>query len=60
MGSFLKEYFAVEQMLTLLSADIFHRPERLQPLNWELIARITLLVGDGDVDLNVSLVFDDE
>lgn len=56
----MKEHCAVVQMLTLLSADIFHQPERLQPLNWELIARITLLVGDVDVDLNVPLVFDDE
>jgi hypothetical protein len=47
-------------MLDFLAADIHHRPEQLQPLNWELIARITSLVGDVDIDLNMPLVFDDE
>ncbi|MBU6958954.1 type II toxin-antitoxin system PrlF family antitoxin [Pseudomonas sp. CVAP len=47
-------------MLDFLAADILHRPEQLQSLNWELIARITSLVGDVDVDLNAPLVFDDE
>lgn len=55
----MKEDSAVVQMLTFLSADIFHRPERLQPLSWDWIARITSLVGDVDVDLNVPLAFDD-
>jgi antitoxin PrlF len=56
----LKEDFAVVQMLDFLVADILHRPEQLHPLNWDLIARITTLVGDVDVDLNKPLVFDDE
>lgn len=47
-------------MLNFLAADILHRPEQLQSLNWELIARITMLVGDVDVDLYAPLVFDDE
>jgi antitoxin PrlF len=59
-GEPLKEDSAVAQMLDFLAADIFHRPERLQPLSWELIARITSLVGEVDVDLNALLVFDDE
>ncbi|WP_253912097.1 type II toxin-antitoxin system PrlF family antitoxin [Pseudomonas sp. CVAP len=56
----MKEDNAVVQMLDFLAADILHRPEQLQSLNWELIARITSLVGDVDVDLNAPLVFDDE
>lgn len=59
-GEPLKEDSAVVQMLDFLAADILHRPEQLQPLNWELIAHITSLVGDVDVDLNAPLVFDDE
>lgn len=59
-GEFLKEDNAVIQMLDFLEADILHRPEQLQSLNWESIARITTLVGDVDVDLNAPLVFDDE
>ncbi|MFQ6556012.1 type II toxin-antitoxin system PrlF family antitoxin [Pseudomonas sp. Lb2C1-1] len=45
-----KEDCAVFQMLDFLAADILHRPEQLQSLNWELIARITTLVGDVEVD----------
>ncbi|MCY1456098.1 hypothetical protein D9M71_732960 [compost metagenome] len=56
----MKEDCAVLQMLDFLAADIPHRPEQVQLLNWELIARITSLVGDVDVDLNAPLVFDDE
>lgn len=56
----LKEDCAVIQMLDFLAADILYRPEQLQPLNWELIARITSLDGDVDIDLNEPLVFDDE
>ena len=56
----LEEDCAVVQMLDFLAADSLHRPERLQPLNWELITRITSLVGDVEVDLNVPLVADDE
>ncbi|MHA6130599.1 type II toxin-antitoxin system PrlF family antitoxin [Pseudomonas fluorescens group sp. PF-1] len=59
-GEPLKEDSAVVQMLDFLAADIFHRPERLQLLSWELIARITSLVGDVDVDLNAPLALDDE
>lgn len=59
-GEFLKEDNEVIQMLDLLAADILHRPELLQSLNWELIARITMLVGDVDVDLYAPLMFDDE
>ncbi|MBH3442358.1 type II toxin-antitoxin system PrlF family antitoxin [Pseudomonas moraviensis] len=59
-GEPLKEDSAVVRMLEFLAADILHRLEELQPLNWELIARITSLVGDVDVDLNAPLVFDDE
>jgi hypothetical protein len=47
-------------MLDFLAADILHRPEQLQPLNWELIARITALVAEVVVDLNAPLVFDNE
>ncbi|WP_197678818.1 type II toxin-antitoxin system PrlF family antitoxin [Pseudomonas vancouverensis] len=56
----MKEDCAVIQILDFLADDILHRPEQLQPLNCELIARITSLVGDLDVDLNVPLVVDDE
>ena len=56
----LKEDCAVIQVLDFLAADILYRPEQLQPLNCELIARITSLVGDVDVDLNVPFVVDDE
>ena len=56
----MKEDYAVIQMLNFLAADILHLPEQLQPLNWVLIARITSLAGDVDVDLNAPLVFDDE
>ncbi|WP_268876111.1 type II toxin-antitoxin system PrlF family antitoxin [Pseudomonas jessenii] len=56
----MKEDCAVLQMLDFLAADILHRPEQVQLLNWELIARITSLVGDVDVDLNLPLVVDDE
>lgn len=59
-GEPLKEDSAVVLMLDFLAADIVHRPEQLHPLNWELIARITTLVGDVDLDLNTPLVFDDE
>ena len=59
-GAPLKEDCAVIQMLNFLAADILHRPEQLQPLSCELIARITPLVGDLTVDLNVPLVVDDE
>jgi antitoxin PrlF len=56
----MKEDSAVVQMLDFLAADILHRPEQLEPLNLELIARITALVGNVDVDLNTPLEFDDD
>jgi hypothetical protein len=56
----MKEDSAVVQMLDFLATDILHRPEQLQPLNGEFIARITMLVCDVDVDLNAPLKFDDE
>ncbi|WP_202368182.1 type II toxin-antitoxin system PrlF family antitoxin [Pseudomonas sp. MWU318] len=56
----MKEDNTVIQMLDFLAADIFHRPEQLQPLNGELIARITLLVGDVGVDLNAPFALDNE
>lgn len=47
-GEPLKVDNAVVEMLDFLAADILHRPEQLQPLNWELIARITALVAEVD------------
>lgn len=47
-------------MLDFLAADIHHHPERLRPVSAELVVRITSLVGDLVVDLNETLVVDEE
>ncbi len=48
------------QFLDFLARDIASHPERLQPIDDNLLSRIHSLVGDMDIDLDAPLSADDE
>jgi antitoxin PrlF len=48
------------QFLSFLAQDIASHPERLQAVDVNLVTRINSLVGNIEVDLEVSLSADDE
>ena len=48
------------QFLGFLAREIVNHPERLQPVDSRLAARIQSLVGDIQVDFNAPLSTDDE
>lgn len=48
------------QFLDFLARDIASHPERLQPIDDDLLSRIHSLVGDMDIDLDAPLSADDE
>ncbi|WP_281881584.1 type II toxin-antitoxin system PrlF family antitoxin [Pseudomonas atacamensis] len=53
-------HLSVSQTLGLLAADMDTYPERIQPVDTRLVARIFALVGQADVDLNSPLSAEDE
>ncbi|MGE3298729.1 MAG: type II toxin-antitoxin system PrlF family antitoxin [Porticoccaceae bacterium] len=48
------------QFLSFLARDIASHPERLQAVDADLVQRLHALVGDIEVDLDVSLTADGE
>ena len=50
----------VSRTLELLAADMDAHPERMLPVEMNLVARIFGLVGQVDVDLNSPLSAEDE
>jgi antitoxin PrlF len=48
------------QFLDFLARDIASHPERLRPIDDNLLSRIHSLVGDMDIDLDAPLSADDE
>lgn len=50
----------LEQFLGFLACDIAAHPERLQVMGADLIARVQMLVGNVEVDLDAPLSADDE
>ncbi|MBU4629256.1 hypothetical protein HRJ41_17395 [Pseudomonas sp. BF61] len=53
-------HLSVSRTLELLAADMYARPELIQPLDTRLVDRIIALVGQVDVDLNSPLSAEDE
>lgn len=53
-------YLSVSKTLELLAADMDAHPERMLPVEMNLLARIFALVGQVDVDLNSPLSAKDE
>lgn len=51
----MKAHPSVSRTLKQLAADMYAYPERIQPVDTRLVARITSLVGQMDVDLNSPL-----
>jgi antitoxin PrlF len=56
----MKAHLSVSRTLKLLAADIDAYPERMLPVEMNLVARIFALVGQVDVDLNSPLSAEDE
>ncbi|WP_224790388.1 type II toxin-antitoxin system PrlF family antitoxin [Pseudomonas fluorescens] len=56
----MEAHLSVSRTLGLLAADMDTHPERIQPVDTRLIARIISLVGQVDVDLNSTLSPEDE
>lgn len=48
------------QFLDFLARDIANHPERLKPIDADLVQHIRSLVGSTEVDLNSPLMTDDE
>ena len=53
-------HLSVSRTLELLAADMDAHPERMLPVEMNLVARISALVGQVDVDLNSPLSAEDE
>lgn len=53
-------HLSVSRTLELLAADMDAHPERMLPVEMNLVARIFALVGQVDVDLNSPLSAEDE
>ena len=53
-------HLSVSRTLKLLAADMDAHPERMLPVEMNLVARIFALVGQVDVDLNSPLSAEDE
>lgn len=50
----------LSQLLGFMAADIANNPDRMQPVNSALLARIESLVGQAEVDLDAPLSAADE
>ena len=53
-------HLSVSRTLELLAADMDAHPERMLPVEMNLVARIFALVGQVDFDLNSPLSAEDE
>lgn len=56
----MERHLSVSRTLGLLAADMDTHPERMLPVEMNLVARIFSLVGQADVDLNSPLSAEDE
>ena len=56
----MEAHLSVSRTLELLAADMDAHPERMLPVEMNLVARISALVGQADVDLNSPLSAEDE
>ncbi|WP_223441374.1 type II toxin-antitoxin system PrlF family antitoxin [Pseudomonas sp. BF-R-19] len=56
----MKAHLSVSRTLELLAADMDAHPERMLPVEMNLVARISALVGQVDVELNSPLSAEDE
>lgn len=56
----MEAHLSVSRTLELLAVDINAFPERMLPVDTRLFDRITLLIGQVDVDLNSPLSAEDE
>lgn len=56
----METHLSVSRTLGLLAADIDAHPERMLPVEMNLVALIFALVGQVDVDLNSPLSAEDE
>jgi len=56
----METHLSVFRTLELLAADMDAHPERMLPVEMNLVARISALVGQADVDLNSPLSAEDE
>ncbi|WP_460146793.1 type II toxin-antitoxin system PrlF family antitoxin [Pseudomonas sp. S2_A02] len=56
----MEAHLSVSRTLELLAADMDAHPERMLPVEMSLVARISALVGQADIDLNSTLSAEDE